>query len=306
MKRVLSETTAAPALHRPVMLAEVLAHARPVSGDVVIDVTIGDAGHAQALAEAVLPEGRLVGLDADPMQLQRARARLAPFDGQVRLHHANFSELGRVLAAESLDAADIIVADLGVSAMQLDDSRRGLHYKIVGPLDMRLDPMRGERAADLLDRVGEDELAALLESGADEPYARPIAGLLKGRSIWTSDALERAIRIGRPRELPQLTKQEVKDSIRRTFQALRVAVNDELTSLDRLLAALPACLRSGGRAVILTFHEGENQRVRQSLLAGKHAGVYSDASDTILRPGRPEILANRRSSSARLHWAVRR
>jgi len=287
------------------MLAEVLARARPVPGDIAVDATVGDAGHAQALAEAVMPDGRLIGLDADPAQLSRAGLRLVRFGDRVRLHLANFSDLPRVLAAESIGEADLIFADLGVSAMQLDDPPRGLHYKNVGPLDMRLDLTRGERAADLLARLDEIALAKLLESGADEPHAQSIATLLKRQVIVTSQALERAVRVGLAGEIPRLTKQELKDSVRRTFQALRVAVNDELASLDRFLLSLPRGLRRGGRAVILTFHEGENRRVRESLVAGHRDGVYSEVSDGILRPSRHEILANRRSSSARLHWAIR-
>lgn len=291
--------------HRPVMLAEVLAHAHPVPGDIAVDATVGDGGHAQALAGAVLPGGRLIGLDADAAQLSRAQRQLARFADRVHLHRANFSELRRVLDAESVNGADVLFADLGVSAMQLDDPRRGLHYKSVGPLDMRFDLTKGERAADLLARLNEAELAELLASGADERYAPVIASLLKGQVISTSHALERAVRTGLAREHPHLTRQELKDSVRRTFQALRVAVNGELTALDELLGLLPGCLRSGGRVVILTFHEGENRRVRESFAAGRRHGLYSDVSSGILRPGRPEILANRRSSSARLHWAVR-
>jgi 16S rRNA (cytosine1402-N4)-methyltransferase len=287
------------------MVEEVLAHARPRAGDLVVDATVGDGGHTRALADAVLPAGLVVGLDRDPSQLARARPVLEHWGPGVRLVHANFADLPLILPTLGVSAADIVIADLGVSARQLEEPERGLHYKMVGTLDMRFDLTRGETAAALLARATEDELIEVLDVGADEQLAPVIARILKRQPIATSHALERTVRSGLAAEVPSLSGQAIKDSVRRTFQALRVAVNDEIASLDTFLRVLPECLGPGGRAVVMTFHEGENRRVRESLLAGRASGVYTDASDGILRPSRPEILGNRRSSSARLHWAIR-
>jgi 16S rRNA (cytosine1402-N4)-methyltransferase len=287
------------------MLAEVLAHACPQPGDVVVDATVGDGGHARALLEAVMPDGRLIAIDRDPMQVTRAQGALARCGDRARVVYGNFADLRQILRAEGLAGVDVVVADLGVSAMQLADRSRGLHYKSVGALDMRMDMSQGISAAELLHAASETELAGLLEVGADEVHAQTIARLLKQQPIGTSHALERTLRSGLAAAQLSLSRQEIKDAVRRTFQALRLAVNDEVAALERFLGALPMCLRSGGRAVVLTFHEGENRRVREAFVEGARSAVYAEVSDGILRPSRPEILSNRRASSARLHWAIR-
>jgi 16S rRNA (cytosine1402-N4)-methyltransferase len=291
------------------MVDEVLDHALASPGDVVVDCTIGDGGHALALLERVRPGGRLIGLDLDPAQIARAGERMRAAGvgpDECRLRSDSFARLPEVLAVEGLAGVDIVVADLGVSSLQFDDPARGLNYKGVGPLDMRIDRSRDRpTAGDLIASLDVDGLAAILERNADEPHAAVIARLLKREPAVTSHSLERTIRLGLATLMPALSKQAAKDSVRRTFQALRIAVNDELAALEALLAALPACLNPGGRAVIVTFHIGEERRVKSAFLAGRRAGVYADVSQGILRPSRAEILANRRSSSARLHWAVR-
>jgi 16S rRNA (cytosine1402-N4)-methyltransferase len=287
------------------MLAEVLAYTRPKPGDIVVDATVGDGGHARVMAEAVMPGGFLIEIDRDPVQVRRARAALDRCAGRARVVHGNFADLQQILGAEGLAGVDVVVADLGVSAVQLADRSRGLHYKSVGALDMRMDTSQGISAAELLSGASEAELERLLEAGADEVHARTIARLLKRQPIRTSHALERTVRSGLAAAEPSLSRQAIKDAVRRTFQALRVAVNDEVAALERFLSTLPACLQSGGRAVVVTFHDGENRRVRESFVEGARSGLYSDVSDGILRPSRLEILSNRRSSSARLHWAIR-
>jgi 16S rRNA (cytosine1402-N4)-methyltransferase len=273
-----------------------------------VDCTLGGGGHARAILERVRPTGRVVGLDADPIELPRTEARLraAGFGpGLFVARHANFAGLPKVLAAEGLSRVDLVLADLGVSSMQIDNPDRGFSYKGAGPLDMRLNPLRGESAAQLIARSSEAELAQLLAENADEPYADIIARATKAQSIETTHALDRLLRLRLTSELPHVTNIDVKMSIRRTFQALRIAVNDEFSALEALLRALPQCLAPGGRVAILTFHSGEDRRVKKAFQASRRTGGYSDVADEVIRPGKEETFANRRASSAKLRWAVR-
>jgi 16S rRNA (cytosine1402-N4)-methyltransferase len=213
--------------------------------------------------------------------------------------------LSRVLAGEGQAAANVVLADLGVSAMQHDSPARGFNFKTVGPLDMRMDPGVGESAAQLLARIDDATLARLLRDHADEPHADLIAGILKRQTVDTTHALERLIRLGLNRAQPGLPKAAVKMSVRRTLQALRIAVNDEFAALDALLAALPDCLAPGGRVAIMTFHSGEDRRVKKAFLAGLRSGVYADIARQVIRSQKEETFANRRASAAKLRWAVR-
>jgi 16S rRNA (cytosine1402-N4)-methyltransferase len=308
VRKVVASGKTPAGMHLPIMVAEVLEAARPRPGDVVVDCTLGGGGHARALLERIGPTGCLVGLDLDSVELSRTEARLRAegFGPDVlRVRHETFAALGRALSAEGLAAADIVLADLGVSSMQLDNPDRGFSYKGVGPLDMRMDPTRGEPASSLIARADAASLSALLTDNADEPHADLIAGLLKAEPLDTTHATERAVRVGLTRALPRLSKAEVKDSIRRTFQALRIAVNDEFSRLDALLRALPYCLAPGGRAVIISFHSGEDRRVKKAFQAGLRAGLYADVAREIARPSREETRANRRASSAKLRWAIK-
>jgi 16S rRNA (cytosine1402-N4)-methyltransferase len=293
--------------HQPIMVDEVLRCLRPRPGEVIVDCTLGGGGHAQALLERVQPGGRLIGIDVDPLELPltEARLRAAGFtDATFVAPHGNFAELRRLLDAVGVIAADMIIADLGVAAMQADNPARGFSYKQAGPLDMRMDPSQGEPAWQLLARIGEAELTALLTDHADEPHAALIAGLLKQKPLDTTHAVERVVRTGLSAALPQLPRAAVKMSVRRTFQALRIAVNDEFAALDALLLALPGCLAPGGRVAILTFHSGEDRRVKKAFQAGYRAGIYTDIAHDVVRSGKVETFANRRASAAKLRWAI--
>ncbi len=308
VKKLLASGKTPAGRHLPIMVDEVLGCLRPKAGDVAVDCTLGGGGHARAILERLQPGGRLVGLDVDPLELPRAEARLraAGFGPEVFVaRHANFAGLPKVLAAEGLTRVDVILADLGVSSMQFDNPDRGFSYKGVGPLDMRMNPLRGEPASRLIARSSEDELVRLLEEHADEPHAQLIAGLLKGQPLETTHAVDRVLRAGLAAALPRLTKADIKLSTRRTFQALRIAVNDELSALDALLRSVPQCLAPGGRVAILTFHSGEDRRVKKAFQAGYRAGVYSAVADEVIRPAKAETFANRRASSAKLRWAAR-
>jgi 16S rRNA (cytosine1402-N4)-methyltransferase len=290
------------------MLAEVLRCLQPAAGDVAVDCTLGGGGHAQAILEGVQPGGRLIGIDLDPFELPRTEARLrgAGYGADTfTARHGNFADLRQLLAAEGLAAADVILADLGVSSMQADNPDRGFSYKVAGPLDMRMNTAQGDAAWQLLDRLSEDDLAALLTENADEPHARLVAALLKEKPVKTTHAVERLVRVGLSAALPSLTKTEVKMSVRRTFQAIRIAVNGELAALDALLRSLPQSLAPGGRVAILTFHSGEDRRVKKAFQAGDRAGVYAAVADQVIRSAKEETFANRRASAAKLRWAVR-
>ena len=290
------------------MVDEVLRCLRPASGDVAVDCTLGGGGHAQAILEYLQPGGRLIGLDVDPLELPRTEARLraAGFGaGTFVARPGNFADLPQLLAAERLAAVDLILVDLGVSSMQVENPDRGFSYKEPGPLDMRMNPSHGEPASQLLARLSQKELASLLTENADEPHARLIASLLKQTPVKTTHAVERLVRMGLSRALPTLAKTDVKMSVRRTFQALRIAVNDEFSALDALLRSLPQCLAPGGRVVMLTFHSGEDRRVKKAFQAGYRAGVYADVADEVIRSTKAETFANRRASAAKLRWAVR-
>jgi 16S rRNA (cytosine1402-N4)-methyltransferase len=308
VQKVLASGKTPAGAHRPIMVAEVLRCLQPVAGDIAIDCTLGGGGHAQAILEHVRPGGRLIGLDVDPFELPRTEARLraAGFDPETFVaRHGNFAGLPQVLAAEELASADVIVADLGVSSMQIDNPDRGFSYKGPGPLDMRMNPSRGEPASQLLARLSEEKLAALLTENADEPHATLIASLLKQKSVKTTHAVERAVRMGLCAALPHLAKTDVKMSVRRTFQALRIAVNDEFSALDALLRSLPQCLAPGGRVAMLTFHSGEDRRVKKAFQAGYRAGIYSDVANEVIRSTKEETFANRRAAAAKLRWAMR-
>jgi 16S rRNA (cytosine1402-N4)-methyltransferase len=308
VQKVLAAGKTPAGTHVPVMVEELLQSVRPAPGEVVVDCTLGGGGHARAVLERLNPGGRLVGLDVDPLELPRTEAELraAGFGADVlTLHHGNFADLPRVLATEGLTSVDIVFADLGVSSMQLDDPARGFGYKSVAALDMRMNPTRGEPASALLARLSETALATLLQENADEPHAAIIARLLKQQPLETTHRTERVVRVGLAAARPELSQAEIKDSVRRTFQALRMAVNDELSALETWLRAVPHCLTAGGRVAVITFHAGEDRRVEHAFQAGYRAGLFSDVARAAVRPSRAEIRANRRSSSARLRWAVR-
>jgi 16S rRNA (cytosine1402-N4)-methyltransferase len=308
VEKVLASGRTPAGTHRPIMVDEVLDCLHPGAGDVAVDCTLGGGGHARAILDRVRPGGRVIGLDVDPLELPRTEARLraAGYGPDVFVaRHTNFAGLPKALAAEGLTSVDLILADLGVSSMQFDNPDRGFSYKGVGPLDMRMNPLRGESAAQLIARSSEEEIARLLEENADEPHAHLVARLLKQQPLQTTHAVDRLLRAGLSSALPHLTKADIKMSARRTFQALRIAVNDEFSALDALLRSLPQCLAPGGRVAILTFHSGEDRRVKKAFQGGYRGKVFSAVADEVIRSTKEETFANRRAAAAKLRWAVR-
>jgi len=296
-------------MHRPIMVDEILAALAPRPGEVAVDCTLGFGGHARAVLERVLPGGRLLGLDADPLELPRTEARLraAGFGGDVfTAHRTNFAGVARVLAREGLSGVDMVLADLGVSSMQLDNPERGFTFKDAAPLDMRMNPTRGIPAAELIARTSVAEFAAMLALNADEPEAEAIAACVAGQRFATTRELAETVRAGVIAARPRAVPDDVERAVRRVFQAVRIAVNDEFGALDGLLRALPSCLNAGGRVAIVTFHSGEDRRVKKAFQSGLRDGVYAETSDDVTRASAEEVRANPRASSAKLRWASRR
>jgi 16S rRNA (cytosine1402-N4)-methyltransferase len=302
VQKVLASGKTPAGSHRPIMLAEVLEIVAPRAGEIGVDCTLGYGGHAQELLARVQPGGRLLGLDADPIELPKteARLRLLGFGlDTFTAHRTNFAGLPQFLAAAELSGVDFIVADLGVSSMQLDDPARGFSVKREGPLDMRMNPQRGQPASALLEKITRDALASLLAENADEPNARLLADVLAGRRFVSTSALAAAIRTA----LPRLARDERDLCLRRVFQALRIAVNDEFSALETFLRHLPACLNPGGRVAVLTFHSGEDRRVKKAFAAGCRDGLYAEIAQEVIRPTADERHANPRSAPAKLRWA---
>jgi 16S rRNA (cytosine1402-N4)-methyltransferase len=287
--------------HRPIMVDEILQVLDPKPGEFALDCTLGYGGHAEAILSRLQPAGRLIGLDVDPVEQPRTEERLralgfGPEIFSVRL--SNFAGILKVVATEG--AADLLLADLGVSSMQLDDPSRGFSLKLEGPLDMRMNPERGQPASALLERLNPEALATLLAENADEPQPKSLATLLAGKRFQTTTALANRIRSA----LTRLPEEEQEKSVRRVFQALRIAVNDEFSALDALLRNIPSCLKTGGRVAILTFHSGEDRRVKKAFAAGLREGIYSRVAEEVLRPSPEERNTNPRSTSAKLRWAI--
>jgi len=304
VQKVLASGKTPAGTHRPIMVAEILELLAPKSGEVAVDCTLGYGGHAQEILARLAPGGQLLGLDADPIELPKTEARLRAlgFGPEVfTAHRGNFAGLPQMLAANEIAGADLILADLGVSSMQIDDPARGFSVKFDGPLDMRMNPQRGQPASALLAKIGPDTLATLLVEYADEPHAAALAPALAGKTFASTKSLATAIRA----VLPRLNKEDCDLSIRRVFQALRIAVNDEFSALDTFLRNLPVCLNPGGRVAILTFHSGEDRRVKKSFEAGLRGGIFSDIAREVLRPSPAERNANPRSGPAKLRWARR-
>jgi 16S rRNA (cytosine1402-N4)-methyltransferase len=321
-EKVLASGKTPAGTHVPVLVAEVLEALAPKPGDAAVDATLGYGGHASEILKRVLPGGRLLGLDVDPVELPKTAQRLAALAKElgapdaVKTVRRNFAGLAKLLDEERLArGADVVLADLGVSSMQLDDPERGFSWKHDVPLDLRMNPGRGLPAGELLLKMKKEEIEDLLRRYGDEPEAAGIAAALhetiKARRAETSIQLLRTTDVAAAVEsaFGERTGRDASEaersSLQRTFQALRILVNDELTALDAFLRDLPSCLAPGGRAAILTFHSGEDRRVKKAFRAGLEAGLYARVADEVVRAMPEERGRNPRSSSAKLRWAVR-
>jgi 16S rRNA (cytosine1402-N4)-methyltransferase len=296
--------------HVPILVEEILSVLKPQPGESAVDATLGYGGHAQRLLATLQPGGCLLGLDQDPIELPKTTERLRQLgygEDAFLSRRANFAGIvDAVKAVGWHEGADLVLADLGVSSMQIDNPSRGFSFKLTGPLDMRMNPQRGQSAADLLQRLDSRKLESLLIENADEPYAGVLARHLSEKAahgkLTTTKALAETIRTALPRHAPE---EERELSVRRVFQALRIAVNEEFSVLEAFLRSLPHALRPGGRVAVLTFHSGEDRRVKQAFQIGLQEGQYSSIATEIIRPSREETQANPRASSAKLRWAIR-
>ena len=303
----------AVAEHVPVLLPEVIAGLDVSPGDVIIDGTVGLGGHAEAILRASAPDGRLLGLDVDPLALGRARERLHPFGERVVLARGNFAGLEQTAAAHGFAAVDGLLLDLGVSSLQLGAGGRGFSFQHEAALDMRMDPSLNRTAADFVNGLSEAELAGLLFQYGEEPRARRIAGaIVRGRPLSTTTALATVVRAacgGSGARMNPAT---------RTFQALRIAVNGELERLPLALAASLRLLRPGGRLAVISFHSLEDRIVKQFLreqstdcicpptlpvCACSHRATLRVVTHRAITPSTREIAVNSRSRSARLRVA---
>ncbi len=298
--------------HRPIMVDKIMEAIQAKPGQIAADCTLGYGGHSRVLVEALQPGGKLYGLDVDPIEQPRTEQRLrdagyGPEAFQVK--HMNFAGLPKLLAQEQLAGLDIVIADLGVSSMQIDNPERGFTFKADGPLDLRLNPSHGQSAAAYLAKVPLAKLAAILTENADEPRAELLAAAIlqaqKSKPITRTRQLSTIIHTTLESSGYHLSETDIGSTQRRVFQALRIAVNDEFGALDSLLRVLPACLNPGGRVAILTFHSGEDRRVKKAFQAGLRDGIYSAVSENVIRASFEERHANPRSTSAKLRWAIR-
>ena len=290
-----------PMVHQPVLVKEVLEWLAPASGQTIIDCTLGAGGHGVAMLPRLLPSGRLIGVDQDEQALERARARLIEFEPQVQYLHANFRDLPELLAQARRLPVDGLLADLGLCSLHVDTPDRGFSFSHEGPLDMRMDQRQDTTAASLVARLSERELADLLWRYGEERLARRIAKRIvmtrRLMPIQTTVQLARVVAEASPR---RTDGQRSLHPATRTFQALRIAVNDELGSLEALLKALPKLVRPGGRIVLIAFHSLEDRVVKQAFRRGAEEGWCRLLTKKPVRPSAEEVAANPRARSAKL------
>lgn len=299
-----------PSGHDPVLLNEILDCCLPRDGHVVVDATVGRGGHSLALARAIAPRGTLIGIDYDPRNLEYARDRLAEAGliNHVRLFHANFSEITKVLGQANHPQVDVILADLGVSTNQLFEETYGLSFSNPLPLDMRLDPRNPLTAKTIVNTWSEQKLANLLYELADERFSRKIAKKIvetrKRSPINTTDELADLVRSVVPVQRGSQRSVHI-DPATRTFLALRMVVNGEMENLERLLKAAPGCLRPGGKIAVISFHSTEDRLVKHMFRSAEQTGQLKVLTSKPIVPSESEIQANPRSRSAKLRVARR-
>lgn len=298
-------------MHRSICVNEILEFLQIIPGQVGMDATLGYGGHSLEMLKCLVPGGHLYATDVDPFELPKTRDRLAAlgFGPEVlTIKKMNFS--GIDLIAEEAGPLNFVLADLGVSSMQIDNPDRGFSFKVEGPLDLRLNPNSGKSAAALLKSISREYLEAILIEHSDEPNAAYIAEdiidhLKKGNPITTTTHLKEVIKNALEFLSPAERSEEVKKACQRCFQALRIEVNNEFDVLDKFLEKLPYALASGGRVAILSFHSGEDRRVKKSFQGLFRAGIYSEIAPDPIRASAQESNTNPRARSAKLRWAIK-
>ena len=309
--KVMDQGRTPAGMHRSICVDEIMDLLKVLPGQIGLDATMGYGGHSQELLKRLQPGGRLYAIDVDPYELPRTQERLRSLGYEpdvLVIQKLNFSDIDRLIAETG--PLDFVLADLGVSSMQIDNPERGFSFKVEGPLDLRLNPKSGKPASTLLKTISQDRLEEILVENADEPHFEPIANaikthLSKGLVIETTTQLQKIIAEALEFLLQPDRKEDIKKSCQRCFQALRIAVNDEFGVLDKFLEKLPDALSSGGRVAILSFHSGEDRRVKKSFQRFFREGVYSEIAPDPIRPSVQECNTNPRARSAKLRWAVK-
>lgn len=311
IEKVISKGNTPAGMHISICVNEILDFLQIQPGQQGLDATLGYGGHTRRMLEKLQGKGHMYALDVDPIEIVKTKQRLAEAgygEDILTIKQTNFRNIDQV--AEEAGGFDFILADLGVSSMQIDNPDRGFTYKFDGPLDLRLDPEKGESAAERLREVSYEELVGMFQENSDEPYAEEIATVIMKRNrtknyvettTQMKDAIEEALAF-----VPEKDRKEaVKKSCQRCFQALRIDVNSEFEVLYDFLDKLPDALRPGGKVAILTFHSGEDRLVKRAFKAGAKAGVYSEVSKDVIRPSAEECARNPRARSTKMRWAVK-
>lgn len=311
IEKVISKGSTPAGMHISICVNEILDFLQIQPGQQGLDATLGYGGHTRRMLEKLQGKGHMYALDVDPIEIVKTKQRLAEAgygEDILTIKQTNFRNIDQV--AEEAGGFDFILADLGVSSMQIDNPDRGFTYKFDGPLDLRLDPEKGESAAERLREVSYEELVGMFQENSDEPYAEEIATVIMKRNrtknyvettTQMKDAIEEALAF-----VPEKDRKEaVKKSCQRCFQALRIDVNSEFEVLYDFLDKLPDALRPGGKVAILTFHSGEDRLVKRAFKAGAKAGVYSEVSKDVIRPSAEECARNPRARSTKMRWAVK-
>ena len=311
IEKVISKGSTPAGMHISICVNEILDFLQIQPGQQGLDATLGYGGHTRRMLEKLQGKGHMYALDVDPIEIVKTKQRLAEAgygEDILTIKQTNFRNIDQV--AEEAGGFDFILADLGVSSMQIDNPDRGFTYKFDGPLDLRLDPEKGESAAERLREVSYEELVGMFQENSDEPYAEEIGTVIMKRNrtknyvettTQMKDAIEEALAF-----VPEKDRKEaVKKSCQRCFQALRIDVNSEFEVLYDFLDKLPDALRPGGKVAILTFHSGEDRLVKRAFKAGAKAGVYSEVSKDVIRPSAEECARNPRARSTKMRWAVK-
>lgn len=311
IEKVISKGSTPAGMHIPICVQEILDFLQIQPGQKGLDATLGYGGHTSHMLRQLQGEGHLYALDVDPIEIVKTKERLGEQgfgEDILTICHMNFADIDKVCGEAG--KFDFVLADLGVSSMQIDDPKRGFTYKAEGPLDLRLNPDKGVSAAQRLLEVTEGELAGMFAENADEPYAEVIAREIfrrnrTGNKIATTTDFKETVERALVRLPAQEREEAVKKSCRRCFQALRIDVNSEFEVLYSFLEKLPDALASGGRVAVLTFHSGEDRLVKRAFKEGKRAGIYSEIAEDVIRPSKEECTRNPRARSTKMRWAVR-
>ena len=311
VEKVIKKGSTPAGMHISICVNEILDFLDIRPGMQGLDATLGYGGHTTEMLKKLEGQGHMYGLDVDPIEIVKTKARLKErgFDEDIlTVKQMNFADIDKLVPETGL--FDFVLADLGVSSMQIDNPKRGFSFKVDGPLDLRLNQQKGISAAERLDTIGREELAGMLYENSDEPYCEELAKAItdeihKGRRVDTTTRLREIIE----KTLDFLPEKEKKETIKKTcqrvFQALRIDVNQEFEVLYEFMEKLPGALKPGGRAAILTFHSGEDKLVKAALKEGYRAGVYSAYSKDVVRPSAEECVRNPRARSTKMRWAVR-